>query len=375
MMTYTRERYDYEEGSGVDGWRKLLLNNKGPHLHSNLQLTVFKRLHQWRDGVARGEDESTGYVIPNRALINLAASLPNSMQAVVAACHPVPPLVQVYAEDIAYIVAKTRKELAEEAEKAEITAAKAIQGREETLKNGVTGSTHVWYKDESVAPNGVRSVMEAVKHGTQFDVWGDRKDRLHSLILPSSEFWEPLQQEYVAKEAVYEVGGELEDIKLSVPLPPLTAQIYMTEEDVKTMGTKEDKKQDNVAALAEHTFVQRPKAEEKEEKAKDGTEIIIARKMGKKGNGKRKVYELEQEQLKEDTDLDQYVVDEPLQTKNKSKRRKGLKAKIESEVSNAPIEQFDPYKPAPEFRQSPAKSIKSHGPTAGKSMTFVTPKT
>src|SRR5271155_2780798 len=138
--------------------------------------------------------------------------------------------------------------------------------------------------------------MEAVKHGTQFDVWGDRKDRLHSLILPSSEFWDPLQQEYVAKEAVYEVGGGLEDIKLSVPLPPLTAQIYMTEEDVKTMGTKENK-QENVAALAEHPFVQRPKMEEKEEKAKDEPEIIIARKMGKKGKGKRdrEVYELEQE--------------------------------------------------------------------------------
>jgi hypothetical protein len=170
----------------------------------------------------------------------------------------------------------------------------------------------------------------------------------------------------------------LEDIKLSVPLPLLTAQIYMTEEDVKAMGTKQDKKQDNVAALAEHPFVQRPKVEEKKEQAKEyGGEIIIARNMGKKGNGKRdrKVYEPEQEQVKQDTDLDKYVVDEPLQTKNKSKRRKGLKAKIESQVSHPPVEQFDPYKPAPESRKSPAKSIKSHGPTAGKSMTFVTPKT
>jgi exosome complex exonuclease RRP6 len=381
MMTYTRERYDYEEGSGVDGWRKLLLNNKGPHLYSKLQLTVFKRLHQWRDGVARQEDESTGYVIPNRALINLAASLPNSMQAVIGACHPVPPLVQVYAEDIAYIVAKTRKELAEEAEKAEIMAAQAIHGREETLRNGVTGSTHIWYNDEATAPNGVRSVMEAVKHGTQFEVWGDRKDRLHSLILPSSEFWEPLQQEYVAKESVYEVGGELEDIKLSVPLPPLTAQIYMTADDVKALGTKEEKKQENVAALAEHPFVQRSKEEKKTEKAKDGAEIIIARKMGKKEKGKRnrQVYELQQdiEKSQEDTDLDKYIVDdnEPVRTKNKSKRRKGLKAKIESETSNPPMEQFDPYKPALESRKSPAKSVKTHGPSTGKSMTFVTPKT
>src|SRR5947207_10927063 len=117
MLPYRRERYDYEEGTGTDGWRKLLLYNKGPQLHSNLQITVFKRVHQWRDQIAREEDESVNYVLPNRSLINLAASLPHNMQSVVAACHPVPPLVQVHAKDIAYIVQKTRKELAEEAER------------------------------------------------------------------------------------------------------------------------------------------------------------------------------------------------------------------------------------------------------------------
>ena len=377
-MTYTREHYDYEEGSGVDGWRKLLLNNKGPQLHSTLQLTVFKRLHQWRDQIAREEDESTGYVLPNRSLINLAASLPASMQTVVAACNPVPPLVQVYAEDIAYIVHKTRKELAEEADKAEITAAKAIHGQEETVRNGVTGSTHVWYKDENTAPNGVRSVMEAVKHGAQFDVWGDQKDRLHTLILPNSEFWEPLQREYVAKESAYEVGGELEDIKLSVPLPPLTAQIYMTADDVKSMGQQKEEKQENVAALADHPFVQRSK-EEKKEKAKDGAEIIIAWRMGKKEKRKREQHE--DSDLDNINDLSTAIVDdakdEPIRTKNKSKRRKGLKAKIESQPTQTAIEQFDPYKlPSSESRKSPAKPLKSHGPSyAGKSMTFVTPKT
>ena len=185
MLTYRRERYDYEEGSGIDGWRKLLLNNKGPSLHSNLQLTVFKRIHQWRDQIAREEDESVNYVLPNRSYMNLAALLPHNMQSVVAACHPVPPLVQVYAEDIAYIVQKTRKELAEEAEKAESIAAKAIQGTEETkVKNGVTGSTHVWYKDESTAPGGVRSVMEAIQHGAQFDIWGAHKDRFTLYCYP-----------------------------------------------------------------------------------------------------------------------------------------------------------------------------------------------
>ena len=326
--------------------------------------------------MARDEDESTAYVLPNRSLINIAASLPSTMQTVIAACHPVPPLVQVYAEDIAYIVQKTRKDLAEEADKAELLAAEAIHTQEEVVRNEVTGSTHVWYHDENTAPDGIRSVMEAVRHGTHFDVWGDRKDRLHSLILPSSEFWKSLRRDYVEKESVYEVGGELEDIKLSVPLPPLTAQIYMTPDDVKAMGIKEEKNEENVAALAEHPFVQRSK-EEKKETPKDGAEVIIARKMSKKEKKKR--------ERQEDTDFDAVDnmaaistddgKDEPIRTKNKSKRRKGLKAKVESQTSStAAVEQFDPYKPDPDSRQSLPKSIKAHGPSTGKSMTFATPK-
>ena len=54
-------------------------------------------------------------------------------------------------------------------------------------------------RDESTAPSGVRSTMEAVRHGAQFDIWGDQKDRLHSLILNASQFWEPLKREYIAK--------------------------------------------------------------------------------------------------------------------------------------------------------------------------------
>jgi exosome complex exonuclease RRP6 len=363
LLTYHRERYDFQGGSGPDGWRKLLQNNKGPKLHSELQLTVFKRLHRWRDQIAREEDESIHYVLPNRSLMNLAASLPHNMQSVVAACHPVPPLVQVYAEDIAYIVAKTRKELVEAAEKAESQAAEVIQGNvETTVKNGVTGSTHVWYKDENLAPNGVRSVMEAIQHGTQFDIWTSQKDKLHSLILPSSKFWEPLKREYVIGDPLYEVGGELEDIKLSVPLPPLTAQIYMTAEDVKIKPAEE---RDNIAALAQHPFVQRSK--EEREQSKGEPEIIIARKLGKKEK-KRGREDTEKESLNGDT-LSISADDVPIRTKSKSKRRKGLKDKVEA-TTHVPVEQFDPYK----IEESSHKVQKSKGQGGGKSMTFVAKK-
>jgi exosome complex exonuclease RRP6 len=364
MLSYRRERYDYEEGTGVDGWRKLLLYNKGPNLHSNLQTTVFKRIHQWRDQIAREEDESVNYVLPNRSLINIAALLPHNMQSVVAACHPVPPLVQVYAEDIAYIVQRTRKELAEEAEKTERTVAETIlKTVDSKVKNQITGSTHVWYKDESTAPNGVRSVMEAIKHGVQFDIWGDQHDRLHSLILTASPFWEPLKRKYVLKDPIYELGGQLEDIKLSVPLPPLTAQIYMTAEDVKAIET-EDQEGENVASLAEHPFVQRSK--EEQSKTRKGAEIIIARKLGKKEMKRGREEDSENEKVNGEMTAD----DKPIRSKHKSKRPKGLKEKVETSTK-PPAEQFDPYK-IEEPSKSSQKDIKGRGQSAGKSMSFVT---
>jgi exosome complex exonuclease RRP6 len=338
---------------------------------------VFKRIHRWRDQIAREEDESVNYVLPNRSLMNIAASLPHNMQAVVAACHPVPPLVQVYAEDIAYIVQKTRKELAEEAAKAEAIAAEAITGTvDSSHKNGVTGSTHLWYKDENAAPNGVKSVIEAVKHGSQFDVWGAEKNRVHSLIQTSSLFWEPLHREY--KAPIYELGGDMEDVKLSVPLPPLTAQIYLTAEDVKAIGN--EKKEDNVAALAEHPFVQRSKEEREEKPQPKGSDIIIARKLSKKEKKKRDREETDVETVNGDTaatspsavsaapSTTSAADDKPIRPKKKAKRSKGLKEKVEA-TSHEPLDQFDPYK-IPDAPKQNNKELKGKGPGAGKSMTF-----
>lgn len=40
------------------------------------QLAVVYTLHQWRDYIAREVDESTGYVLPNKALIEIAKKMP-----------------------------------------------------------------------------------------------------------------------------------------------------------------------------------------------------------------------------------------------------------------------------------------------------------
>ncbi|XP_044982661.1 protein RRP6-like 1 [Hordeum vulgare subsp. vulgare] len=42
------------------------------------QLAVVSALHQWRDYIARDQDESTGYVLPNKALIEIAKKMPTT---------------------------------------------------------------------------------------------------------------------------------------------------------------------------------------------------------------------------------------------------------------------------------------------------------
>jgi len=72
------------------------------------QLAALKSLYYWRDRVARQEDESTGYVLPNHMLLQIAEILPREPQGVRACCNPVPLLVQHNLHDIHQIILQVR---------------------------------------------------------------------------------------------------------------------------------------------------------------------------------------------------------------------------------------------------------------------------
>lgn len=62
LRVYEKEIYDAEEGGGPGGWDTLAKKwNKGLLMKGapgGVQRDVYKRLHAWRDQVAREEDES-----------------------------------------------------------------------------------------------------------------------------------------------------------------------------------------------------------------------------------------------------------------------------------------------------------------------------
>lgn len=77
---------------------------------NNKQMYALIELHKWRDIIAREEDDSIGYVLPNHMLLNIAETLPREMQGILACCNPIPPLVRQNVLKLHKIVLKAREQ-------------------------------------------------------------------------------------------------------------------------------------------------------------------------------------------------------------------------------------------------------------------------
>lgn len=78
----------------------MTLYNKHNRGLSSTQLRVFKALHLWRDRVARLEDESVRYVLPDHQLFELASVMPTEQARVLACCQSAGPLVRLHIQGI-----------------------------------------------------------------------------------------------------------------------------------------------------------------------------------------------------------------------------------------------------------------------------------
>ncbi|CAK9815186.1 Exosome component 10 [Anthophora quadrimaculata] len=83
---------------------------KSKKMFNNKQLYAFKELHKWRDQVAREEDDSTVFVLPNHMLLNIAETLPREMQGILACCDSIPPLVRQNLLKLHKIILKAREQ-------------------------------------------------------------------------------------------------------------------------------------------------------------------------------------------------------------------------------------------------------------------------
>ncbi|OHF01206.1 3'-5' exonuclease [Colletotrichum orchidophilum] len=79
LSRYGCETFDPKSGKGSKGWYNTLL--KHPMPFSGQQFAVYRAIWAWRDEVARKEDESTPFVMPNGIIGDIAKHMPPDAKA------------------------------------------------------------------------------------------------------------------------------------------------------------------------------------------------------------------------------------------------------------------------------------------------------
>ncbi|OTB17663.1 hypothetical protein K445DRAFT_315412 [Daldinia sp. EC12] len=80
LRRHETSAYDAENGQGPFGWYNLLIRQSAGKF-SREQFAVFRAVHQWRDEIARREDESSLYVMSNATLFDIARRMPPDPKA------------------------------------------------------------------------------------------------------------------------------------------------------------------------------------------------------------------------------------------------------------------------------------------------------
>lgn len=106
LLRYERPVYNTESGRGPGGWYPLLV--KTPALLSNEQFAVFRAVHEWRDRIARLDDDSTTFVMPQHVLFSVAKLMPADMVALLGVVHPISHSVKSRAGELLEVI-KTAK--------------------------------------------------------------------------------------------------------------------------------------------------------------------------------------------------------------------------------------------------------------------------
>ncbi|GFS76195.1 hypothetical protein NPIL_472231 [Nephila pilipes] len=96
--------------------KPLLTDDKYLELYKNSrkmfnakQLYCLKELYEWRDRIARDDDESIAYVLPNHMMLQIAEALPREQQGILACCNPIPPLVKQQLNELHSIILKANE--------------------------------------------------------------------------------------------------------------------------------------------------------------------------------------------------------------------------------------------------------------------------
>lgn len=102
LQRYEYYVYDAKSGLGPNGWFNSLRN--ASMMFSKEQFSVYRKVHEWRDMVARQEDESPQQVMPKQVLMSIAQVLPREVPALLNTSHNVSQYVRSRASELLQVI-------------------------------------------------------------------------------------------------------------------------------------------------------------------------------------------------------------------------------------------------------------------------------
>lgn len=106
LQRYERPVYDAATGQGAGGWYDLMTRSQV--VLNREQFAVLKAVHEWRDNVAREEDEGVQCVFPKHALFRAAQVMPQDLGTLFRTLSPVTPITKERMPDLLEVI-KTAK--------------------------------------------------------------------------------------------------------------------------------------------------------------------------------------------------------------------------------------------------------------------------
>ncbi|KAL1985139.1 hypothetical protein VTN96DRAFT_8268 [Rasamsonia emersonii] len=324
LQRYERPVYDAATGQGPGGWYDCLTKSSVPL--SKEQFAVFKAVHQWRDEVAREEDEGVQCVFPRHVLFKIAQTMPLDKATLFRTISPVTTIVRDRVDHLLEVI-----------KAAKIAGANGPEWRDVAKPTKTAVAT----------TPAAQKVASAIDQGLPTPA--EEKEALVSAGRAEiSQFWGNALKphETAAVPVEYSVAASAEALRLSLPLPPMPM----------TVSEAREKLGNAPAATPQPAPAAPTPAEEK------SNEIFTVKEIA--GRRKRKISKTNEED-KEDSsseESDESSDADSLEEKKPSKksRREAVAKKPSSSSSSSKQENQDStpfdYSKAPSVLHAPAES-------------------
>jgi exosome complex exonuclease RRP6 len=238
LQLYVHENYDYERGSGPQGWANFL--DKKIENFNEKQFAVFRALHKWRDETARKEDEGLSYVMPRFVLSNIASALPTDRSSFFR-CAGYPSQVRQRADEVIKLIKRTKASIGDEPSKESLIAL--------VKRRRSPGSS----KANSPSPAGSKTIDSQKVINPIPNVF---KTSLPSSLgtTDSSQLW---GKTLAARSLQHPSIGNPSHmtIDLTVPLPSLTAEVFENSGNSPGLAAQQQKAPvPNLISMASHPY-------------------------------------------------------------------------------------------------------------------------